>query len=351
VESPVIDNAGGVNTSDREVSLKILIDTCVDAGALQPGDRDGVLAKCARAVVDDVLADNSRQTAAISVAEAHGPFLLDRHARVMPNIEEVVGLDRAHAQLPTEAEVARRRGQGRGLARPEIAVLLSHAKNVLATEIACTEVPDDAAMEDILFDYFPEPVRTRFADGIRDHPLAREIVCTRLASAVIDRVGPGFVYRLEDRTGADSAQCLRGYLVVRDLLGLEEVWDGLDSLPLEVTAPVRRAIERTVDHNACWLVRRADRLDPDRARKELGPHVQRLREWLENSADPVLSDMVAELISHGAPERVARRAAAAARLFPAFDLANAVVADETGTDVVASRGAHSTSALAWSWTG
>lgn len=321
-----------MNTSDREVNLKILLNAAVEAGTLDSAGRDALLADCATAVVEAVLLDNERQAVAISIAESHGPFLLDRHERVMHNMERLGGMDRVRAHLPTSEEVAVRRTEGRGLARPEIAVLLSYAKNVLAGELARSAVPDDVAMEDVLLGYFPEAVRSRFADEIRNHPLARSIICTRLANAVIDRVGPGYVYRLEDRTGSPSAECLRRYLVVRDLLGLEEVWQGLDALPLAPTAPVRRAIERAVDHNACWLIRRADRIDPDRARKELGPHVQRLREDIEASSEPLFAATVNDLVGHGATEAAARRASAAARLFPAFDLAHA--AAESQADVV-----------------
>jgi glutamate dehydrogenase len=329
-----IDNAGGVNTSDREVNLKILLNPLVESGVLDLAGRDAVLSECAEAVVDAVLADNARQTAAISVAEAHGPFLLDRHARVMHNIEQISGLDRHLAQLPSEGEVARRRADGRGLARPEIAVLLSHAKNVLAAELAGSDVPDDVAMEAVLFRYFPEVVSSRFPTEVRNHRLAREIICTRLANGVIDRVGPGFVYRLEDRTGSPSPECLRRYLVVRDLLGLEQLWQDLDDqLPLADTAQVRLEVEATLAHNACWLVRMADRLDPTRARKELGPHVLRLRDRLGAAPDDAdgTDRTAAALEAHGASPSLARRAAAVRFLFPAFDVASG--AEDSGIPV------------------
>ena len=283
INADFIDNAGGVNTSDREVNLKVLLDSVVAAGEIGVAERNRILAACTADVVDAVLADNARQNWAVSVAEAHGPFRLDRHESVIRNITEVAGLDRKSAQLPSDDEVAHRRTQGRGLTRPEIAVLLSHAKNVLSVELAASGVPDDPAVREVLMDYFPKAVRIRFPAQISKHRLGREIVCTQLANHAIDHLGPGFLQRLEDRSGVPSAECRRGYLVVSDLLGFHEVWHGLDTVPLAVTIPIRRAVERTVDHNVCWLLRPTGRAGGTGARGDLAPHLQRLRSWLESS--------------------------------------------------------------------
>ena len=115
-------------------------------------------------------------------------------------------------------------------------------------------------MAAVLADYFPGSLRGPYAAEISCHQLGREIIATRLANDLIDRVGPGFIYRVEDRTGADTDQVIRAVLVVKQLLGLDELWDGLAPYPVAPTIPVRHALERTLEHNVAWLVRRKSRL-------------------------------------------------------------------------------------------
>src|SRR5918992_3966426 len=254
-----IDNVAGVNTSDREVNLKILLRSVEKAGLIDRAERDRLLEACAAEVMSDVLADSERQALAISVVEGHGAALLDRHDQVMRNFAEH-GLDRAREHLPDAEEIERRRAADRGLTRPEIAVILAHAKNLVHKLLLEGDVPEDPGVVGTLVGYFPEPVRAQYAEQISSHELGREIIATRLANELIDRVGPGFIYRIEDRAGASTDQAIRAILVVKDLLGLEELWDGLAPYPVAPTIPVRHALERVLDYNASWLVRRKSTL-------------------------------------------------------------------------------------------
>lgn len=201
-----------MNTSDREVNLKILLRGPVEDGQLSLAERDALLAACSADVVAAVLADNRRQTMAISIAEGYGATVLDRYDRAMHNLEQAAGMDRVLEHLPSAADIAARRGAEAGLSRPEIAVLLSHAKNLVHCELMDSDLPGDPALLGVLRDDLPAPVRDRFADRITTHPLAAEIVATRVASNLIDRIGPGFLYRPEDRTGAASPSQRRAVL-------------------------------------------------------------------------------------------------------------------------------------------
>ena len=259
VNADFIDNVAGVNTSDREVNLKILLHSVEKTGQVDRPERNRVLDACSGDVVRAVLADSERQTLAISIAEGHGVAVLDRHDQVIRNLEEH-GLVRAREQLPEPEEIERRRAEGRGLTRPEIAVLLAHSKNLVHELLLEGDIPDDPGVADVLAGYFPEFMRAPYAAEIASHRLGREIVATRVANDLIDRVGPGFIYRVEDRTGADTEQAIRAVLVVKQLLGLDELWDGLAPYPVTPTIPVRQAIERTLEHNVAWLVRRKSRL-------------------------------------------------------------------------------------------
>jgi glutamate dehydrogenase len=281
-----IDNVAGVNTSDREVNLKILLRSVEEAGLIGRAERDRVLAACAAEVVREVLADSERQALAISIIEGHGATLLDRHDQVMHNLEEH-GLDRAREHLPEAGEIERRRAAGRGLSWPEIAVILAHAKNLVHELLLAGDIPEDPGVLSTLTDYFPEPVRTKFAEQITSHELSREIIATRLANELIDRVGPGFIYRIEDRTGASTDQAIRAILIVKNLLGLDDLWDGLAPYPVAPTMPIRQALERALAYNASWLVRRNSRLAAvDSEAAAFGGHVTRLREAMTGSLPP-----------------------------------------------------------------
>ncbi len=331
-----IDNVAGVNTSDREVNLKILLHAVEGAGRIDRAERDRILADSASGVVAEVLADSDRQALAISVAEGYGAAVLDRHDQVMRNLGEH-GLDREREHLPTAEEIERRRAAGRGLTRPEIAVILAHAKNLVHELLLEGDIPDDPGAAAALAHYFPESLRERFPEQIAAHQLGREIIATRIANDLIDRVGPGFVYRIEDRTGASTDQAIRSILIVKDLLGLDELWDGLAPYPVAPTMPVRHALERTLEHNASWLVRRHSRLGAiDQEAAAFAQTVARLRQALV-ARPPVgggapLSTGLAALVELGAPEQLVTACRAVANLHVALALASA--ADERGVDVV-----------------
>ncbi len=213
VNADFIDNAAGVATSDREVNIKIVLDAAVDAGRLTPVERNDLLAGVIDEVGASVLADCDRQTLALSLAEEHSSFLLDRHSHFIENLEDATGIDRVHEVLPTPTEVQTRLRDGDGLVRPEIAVLLAMSKNLVSEELLASDVPDDPDLAHIAIDYFPASMRMRFADEIAAHPLRREIVAVTLANRIIDRVGPGHIYRVERETGKTTAQIVRDYAI------------------------------------------------------------------------------------------------------------------------------------------
>jgi glutamate dehydrogenase len=335
VNADFIDNAAGVNTSDREVNLKILLSAAQQDGALGPAERDRILQLCAPDVVREVLADSERLTLAISVAEGYGVSVLDRHDQVIRNFEDH-GLDRAREQLPDAEEVERRRAAGRGLTRPEIAVIVARAKNLTHELMLEGRIPDDPSVASILVNYFPEAVRETCAPQIPAHPLGREIIASRLTNELIDCVGPGFVYRIEDRTGASNEQAVRSILIAKDLLRLDVLWDDLMPFPVAPTIPIRRALERVLDYNACWLVRRKGVLGW--IRDEVGRFAEPVgRLHLSLAAHPVsadrpLSAALAQLESLGAPQELLARTRAVASMRAALALASA--AAEGSFDVV-----------------
>ena len=336
VNADFIDNVAGVNTSDREVNLKILLRSVQNAGLIDLAQRNRILEACSGDVVAEVLADSERQTLALSVAEAYGVTVLDRHDQVIRNLEQH-GLDRAREHLPEPEEIERRRAAGCGLTRPEIAVVLAHAKNLVHELLLEGDVPDDPGMSSILTGYFPAPLQGTYADQISTHRLGREIIATRLANDLIDRVGPGFIYRVEDRTGASTDQAIRAVLVVTHLLQLDELWDGLAPFPVGPTMPLRQALERALEHNVAWLVRRKSRLGPIDAEVAVFQRaLARLRRAM--AAEPPVADgsplarSLTALAGLGAGSDLLTACGAVVRMHDALGLAAA--ATDSGNDVI-----------------
>jgi glutamate dehydrogenase len=319
-----IDNAAGVDTSDHEVNIKILLAAPEAEGVLSRADRDAALAGAADEVAATVLDDCARQALAISLAESHAPFLLDRHARLVRHLEQDYDLDRSREVLPSEAELVARTRRQQGLTRPEIAVLLAHSKNVVRTELLASDVPDHPGFADLLRDYFPASLRDRFAEWIPGHRLAREIVATVLANDVINRMGPGFVLRMEERFGAGTPQVALALATVEAVLDLDACWQEVSAVKLPADGQLRvlRRIQDCLERAASWFVRRRGlALDPTAEQERLRASVASVRRHLTALAERTEVDALA---AEGLPEGLAREVAALdplSRLLDAVDTA------------------------------
>ncbi|MCW4354263.1 NAD-glutamate dehydrogenase [Hoyosella sp. YIM 151337] len=250
INADFIDNAAGVATSDREVNLKIALGAAVQRKAIDLRTRDRLLYDARATIAADVLETNSKQDRAISLAESHAPALVHRHERLISHLEGTIGLDRAAESLPARRELASRAQRGRGLTRPEIAVLLAHSKNVVKADILASPVPDDTAFRDALFSYFPPPIRAAARAEIENHHLARDIIATRLADDLINHVGPGLIYRLEDRLAVKTPAVARAYAVVRAVFGVDTLWTAAQRFG----EPALHALQRFIEHAASWLL-------------------------------------------------------------------------------------------------
>jgi glutamate dehydrogenase len=317
-----IDNAAGVDTSDREVNLKILLDGAVADGELDRDDRDELLRSLTDEVAAAVLTDTARQIRAISVSVSQAPFLLDRHARLIHNLEEQAGLDRAVEHLPTEADIERRRARGEGLTRPEVAVLLAYSKNLVRAELLAANLPDDPT--EVAAAYFPRAVRERFGQRISRHPLVREIAATTLASDLIDRVGPGFLYRLEERTGAGTPAAARAFATVQEVFDLP--WSAADGLAPAPEQAVLQELQALAEHAAEALLRRGT------ISSAAGKYRTPVRELATALAGhPHTLARRDKLIGSGVQNELAARVAVLAGLTHALDLIDASV--DLGTPV------------------
>ncbi|MEM9168194.1 MAG: NAD-glutamate dehydrogenase domain-containing protein, partial [Pseudomonadota bacterium] len=235
VNTDAIDNSAGVDSSDHEVNIKILLSKAIENGALEADARNALLEEMTDAVARHVLAHNYQQTRALSQRLATAPADLDSQARLMAVLEKTERLDRALENLPDTEAIATLRGRNQGLTRPEISVLLAYAKNWLFEELVASSAPDDPVFERELFAYFPERL-AEFRTEIATHPLRREIIATRIANDIVDSCGPSFPYRAADATGADFGEITLAYEAARRILDLRPFVAAVDGLDNKIDA-------------------------------------------------------------------------------------------------------------------
>ncbi|GEO80085.1 NAD-glutamate dehydrogenase [Pararhodospirillum oryzae] len=262
LNTDAIDNAAGVDCSDHEVNIKILLGSLVAAGEMTDRQRNTLLAEMTDEVGALVLRHNVLQTQAISLTIAGGPEDLDAQVRLMRALERAGRLDRALESLPDDEAVQKRLAEGRGLTRPEGAVLLSYAKIWLFDQLMASDLPDDPFLEGEAIRYFPEVLGRRFPDAVRGHPLRREIISTVATNSLLNRAGGIFVSQMTDRTGHDPVDVTRAYLVSRDGYDARALWDAIEALDGQVPAAVQldmlRAVNRLLAHGTVWLLRHAE---------------------------------------------------------------------------------------------
>lgn len=230
INTDAIDNSAGVDCSDHEVNIKILLNSAVSEGSLKAKDRDGLLESMTDEVAELVLKNNYAQTLSLSVVEANASRLLDMHQRVMANFERAGHLNRQLEGLPDDDEIERRRGLGLGLYRPELSVLMAYAKNIIYQGLQDSKIVDDPMLQDYLFEYFPSALRERFADEIANHQLRREIIATVMTNRLINRGGVGFVSELSDLTGAPREQACLSFMAVSEIFNLPSIWSQVEAL-------------------------------------------------------------------------------------------------------------------------
>ncbi|ADL48577.1 NAD-glutamate dehydrogenase [Micromonospora aurantiaca (nom. illeg.)] len=333
-----IDNAAGVDCSDHEVNIKILLNTAVADGELDRPERDELLAQMTDEVAELVLRDNYDQARALNNAQAQAASLLPVHRRMINELERSGALNRALEALPSDEELAVRTESG--LTAPEFAVLLAYVKIVLEREIVGEGLADEEWTTDVLVNYFPTPLRQRFAERMGRHRLRRDIVTTVLVNEAINRGGISFVFRVVEETAASAADVLRAYVVVREVFGLRDLWDAVEALDNKVSPELQTAVyldtRRLLDRAVRWLVtNRRSPIDVPAEIARLRDGVARLLPDLENrfwgTEREAIAAHIESLVERGLPRDLAEQAT---RLMYSFGLLDIVeTAQGTGRDV------------------
>ncbi|MFZ0015662.1 MAG: NAD-glutamate dehydrogenase domain-containing protein, partial [Acidimicrobiia bacterium] len=250
INTDFIDNSGGVDTSDREVNLKILLGMAQEAGELEASERHQLILAATDDVTRRVLEDNHDQALVLSQDEEWSVANLDAYEELMRSLERHGLLDRALEALPGSDAVAERGRDGRGLTRPELSVLLAYAKEDLKNALIDSEALEGPELEEELIAYFPDRVAERFGHLIWSHPLRREILATVLSSRILNDQGTTFVNRLVVETGATRPQVVSAYRAARRLIGAEERWAAVEQLDPTLDPALLREMLEAID----WLV-------------------------------------------------------------------------------------------------
>ncbi|HEY2159890.1 MAG TPA: NAD-glutamate dehydrogenase domain-containing protein, partial [Solirubrobacteraceae bacterium] len=329
INTDSIDNVGGVNSSDHEVNIKILLDGLVADGESDLDARNELLTEMTDAVAEQVRYGSYSQSEAISVDRLEAPAMIDVHARLIRRLEQVAGLKRELEFLPSEDEISDRKAAGRGLVSPELAIVMAYCKIFVYGRLLESELPDDEDLSADLEAYFPEPLPERYAERIKQHRLRREIVATRLANQLVERAGATFAFRLADETGSSLTRLARGYAVAREVFEMRSFWQAVERLDNRVDAAVQLGMliegRRLVERGARWLVS-ANR-EPIRiadAVRRFEPGVELLAESLPGVLDETdgraYDETLADLREAGVPQQLAARVAAARWLPTAFEI-------------------------------
>jgi glutamate dehydrogenase len=238
INTDFIDNSAGVDCSDNEVNIKIPLNREMHDGKLTLDKRNSLLARMTDDVAELVLEDNRLQTLALSIAEAGGATALPAHVRTIELLEASGRLDRKVEGLASSEELLRRVQENRGLTRPELAVVLSISKLVLQDAAEELRLSEDPVVEPELFEAFPKPMRKAHADSIRAHRLRNEIIGTKVANRLVNRLGPGVAFDMTEEEGASLQQVVSAFLVAERLLDLDKLWLEIEGADLPETVRI-----------------------------------------------------------------------------------------------------------------
>jgi glutamate dehydrogenase len=339
VNTDAIDNSAGVDTSDHEVNIKILLGEVVREGGLTIEERNELLASMTDDVAAHVLRDNYEQNVLLGNARAQERVMASVHERFMHWLEDRGDLDRHLEFLPSDAELEKRQHNGLGLKSPEFSVLVAYAKLALKDDILASSIPDDPYFEQTLADYFPPAIRERYADELAGHPLRRQIITNSIVNSMVNRGGITFAYRAQEEAGAAPEQVTRAFVVAREVFGLADFVRRVEALDNVVPTAAQTALylefRRLLDRTMRWfLSARPSTLD-------IGAEVERfagvVRELAPSIPDLLrgeerrrLEGRAGELEEAGVPADLARYAAGLLDQFSLLDIVD--IAADTGRE-------------------
>jgi len=342
INTDAIDNSAGVDTSDHEVNIKILLDSVVRAGDLTGKQRNELLASMTADVGAHVLRDNYEQNVLLGNARVQAYSMLPVHQRFIRALVKRGDLDRDLEFLPHDTEIERRHAAGTGLTSPEFSVLVAYSKMTLKHDLLASGLPDEPYFRSVLRGYFPPAIAQGYGDRVEGHPLRREIVTTCVVNDMINRSGITFAYRASEETGATTVEVARAFAVVREVFELPSFWARVEALDNKVPTVAQTALylecRRLLDRATRWLLQaRRTLLDVDAEIAHfagvaaLRPSIPSLLKGVERER---LDRRTADFVALGVPEDLAQETAAMLDAFSLLDVVEvAQRVDEDAADV------------------
>ncbi len=329
INTDAIDNAAGVDCSDHEVNIKILLNGLVSGGHMDMDARNALLESMEDDVSSLVLKNNYRQTLALTVSRATAPADVGAQTRLMRALERAGHLDRAVEFLPDDDALEELERSDIGMTRPEMAVLMAYSKNTLYDALLASSVPDDPQFEADLSEYFPQALRSAYPNEITQHQLRREIIATELSNIVVNTGGSTFIARMNDETGATAEDTVRAYMVVRNAYCLDKLYDQINALDNKIPADLQTTLhlycKTLLRRQSMWFLQNGPQpLAIEAAIEEFGPGIASLRDQLFDHISEFQKERTnarkCRLTERGAPEDLANDVACLEPLSAAPDI-------------------------------
>jgi len=330
INTDAIDNSAGVDTSDHEVNIKILLGRVIADGGMTMRQRDELLVEMTDDLAGHVLDDNDGQTRALYNAVTQALSMIDVHARALTALERA-GLNREVEHLPSDSDLRARAGSDRGLTMPELAVVLAYTKSGISAELVASDLPEDPFCAQELERYFPAALRERHLAQLSQHPLRREIIATRITNQMVNRSGTTFVFRMAEETGYTAPEIARAHTAAWEIFGMGELWCEIEALDPVVPAAVQVELfleaRKLVERASRWLlVHRRHPLDVVATVDDFTSGLSVLADHLPGLIGPAdaawQQAAVARYESGGVPEPLARRIARLPALFAGLDVSD-----------------------------
>ncbi|WP_150912884.1 NAD-glutamate dehydrogenase [Marinobacter halotolerans] len=327
-----IDNSGGVDCSDHEVNMKILLNQAVAMGDLTEKQRNQMLEEMTDDVAALVLKNNYRQVQAISIASVGAATRLEEYRRLMNTMESEGKLNRSLEFLPDDETLTERKLDKKGLTRPELSVLISYVKGDLKQTLINSSLPDDPLLAGEMYKVFPQDLTRKFSKELGEHQLRREIIATQIANDMVNHMGITFVERLKQSTGADAASVALAWIIARDVFRLDTWWDKIEYLdyfiPAKLQIELMNDLSRLIRRAVRWLLRNR------RAELSIQSHMERfadnvwmitsdLPEYLGEHARDEWKRRHDELVAEGLPEELASVASGTNYLYSSLGIIEA----------------------------
>ena len=336
-----IDNSAGVDCSDHEVNLKIMLSGPVLDGKMTLQQRNQLLESMTEDVADLCIQNNYDQTQSIDSLNLQAAELMHEHERFIRHLESFKLLNRKLEYLPNNDEVIRRIADNKGLTRPELSILFSYSKLTYKNALLEANLENEPLFNDILIDYFPSAVNQDFRDEILKHPLKREIIATQISNQIINQIGPGFGFRMREETGANILSIAKAYFISREIFNTDSLWQALQKLDNQVNEINRYAAFKVVsgllERSISWLLRNYPsgldietlidryRIDSQKMRKVLP-------QALTGDARKTYTTTKRHWIKQGLGEKLATELAESSIMASSFDIIEIKIAQKSGTE-------------------